>query len=315
MIKKDIFAGDSRARIEAGARDRLYSFILEGVNVRGAILHGTTLVREMRANHGLDQLASMLLGHAYLAAGLLSSSLKGDDRLGLKVECDGPVRGLSVESTAFGEVRGRLFQPLPEIHVPFDMSDLSPLWGAGSLSLVRWPESGREPFTGRVELIGGSLARNLANCFLVSEQIPTAFNLSVRFDRTGEVRGAGGLFLQALPGAADEVLEDLEHGLAGLPSIGAAFADGMHAEELLAESFGRYFPRVLESRRVEFYCRCSAERFRSIISGLGRQELDDMLAQGPFPVITTCHNCNSSYEMTREELLALRERSYGPRAG
>jgi molecular chaperone Hsp33 len=315
MKKKDIFAGDSRGRIEAGARDRLHAFILEGVNVRGAILHGTTMVREMRANHGLDQLASMLLGHAYLAAGLLSANLKGDDRIGLKVECDGPIGGLSVESTAFGGLRGYLFQPYPEANAPFDMSDLSPLWGTGSLSLVRWPESGREPFTGRVKLVGGSLAINLANYFLVSEQTPTAFNLSVKFDRSGGVCGAGALFLQALPDAAGEVLAELEQSLAGLPSIGSAFAGGVRPADLLAESFGRYFPKLLDNRRVEFFCRCSAERFKTFVGGLARDELDEMLGQGSFPVVTTCHNCNSSYEMTREEILALRDRACGPRAG
>ena len=315
MIKQDIFGSDARGRLESGARDRLYSFILEAVNVRGALLHGTNLVREMRANHGLDRLATMLLGHGYLAAGLLSANLKGDDRIGIRVECDGPVKGLSVEANALGEVRGFLFQPGMDVPESFDGTDLSPLWGEGSLSLTRRPAGGGEPFVGRIELGRGSLAINLANYYLVSEQTPTAFDLSVKFDKAGQVAGAGALFLQALPGAAAEALSELEQSLAGLPSIGSAFAAGIVPEDLLDGSFGKYFPSILESRRVEFFCRCSAESFKTFIAALPSDELDELAGNGPFPLVTICHNCGSSYEMTRAELRELLDRRRGSNPG
>ena len=68
------------------------------------------MVNEMRANHELGILETLVLGHAYIAAGLMSASLKGNDRLSLQVDCSGPIKGLVAETNAFGEVRGYLKQ-------------------------------------------------------------------------------------------------------------------------------------------------------------------------------------------------------------
>ncbi|MBT3273241.1 MAG: Hsp33 family molecular chaperone HslO, partial [Spirochaetales bacterium] len=77
MEKKQIYT-NLRERLEAGKRDRMLHFILFDGTVRGALLHGTRLVNEMRANHELGILETLVLGHAYMGALLLSSNLKGD---------------------------------------------------------------------------------------------------------------------------------------------------------------------------------------------------------------------------------------------
>lgn len=93
-----------------------------GGEVRGAILSATSLVASMRASHGLGILETLILGQAYMAALLMASMLKGEDRLALRVDCDGPARGLAVEGRAStgkdgrrrNEVRGCLFEnPIP----------------------------------------------------------------------------------------------------------------------------------------------------------------------------------------------------------
>ena len=54
MIKK-MPAGDSlRRRLEESARDRVHQFLLDYGTVRGALVHGTRMVREMRINHELE---------------------------------------------------------------------------------------------------------------------------------------------------------------------------------------------------------------------------------------------------------------------
>jgi hypothetical protein len=39
-----------------------------------------------------------------------------------KIECSGPIKGLSVEANAFGEVRGILNVPGPKNHIDFSHS-------------------------------------------------------------------------------------------------------------------------------------------------------------------------------------------------
>ena len=35
------------------------------------------------------------------------------------------------------------------------------------------------------------------------------------------------------------------------------------------------------------------------------KDLEDLAANGPFPLKTTCHNCNSVYEFTQDEVKSL----------
>ena len=106
----------------------------------------------------------------------------------------------------------------------------------------------------------GSIARDLAWYYLTSEQIPTAFNLSVKFDTNGVVTGAGGLFLQVMPDADEAIIEDLEKLVVSLPSIGESFAAGLPARNLVREAFSKQSPELLADYRVEFMCHCNRDK-------------------------------------------------------
>ena len=302
MIKKTLGGESLKERLLASAKDRIYNFLLADGAVRGAILHGSRMVNEMRANHDLGILETLVLGRAYLGAGLMSANLKGSDRVSLKIECTGPVKGLTVEANAFGEVRGFLKSvPIP-IDRPMADFNLSPFFGAGFLSVIRYVEDAKQPFTGKIALEYGNLAGDLANYFLKSEQIPTAFNLSIKYNTAGEVTGAGGLFLQAMPGAEDDLAAELEALVVGFPSLGEVFSDGQEPEGLIQTVFEKYHPRFLANQRVEFMCHCSPERLRQILMMLPTAELEDIRDNGPFPLEMRCHYCNTLHYFEKEEI-------------
>jgi len=240
----------------------------------------------------------------------MTASLKSSDRVGLKIECSGPIRGLEVEANAFGEVRGHLKQvPIP-LDSPPESFNLSPYFGAGFIRVTRFLEDAKQPFTGQVELHYGSIARDLAWYYLTSEQIPTAFSLSVKFDTDGAVTGAGGLYLQALPEADDAILADLEHLVAALPSIGECFADGVFAPDLVQEAFSGHQPKFLDDYRVEFMCHCSRDKIENMLMMLPVDDLQDIRDNGPFPLEIKCHHCNTAYLFTPAELAGIYGRRY-----
>jgi molecular chaperone Hsp33 len=302
MVKKLIYGATVREQVLAGKRDRLYKFVLAGGRARGAILHATKLVSEMRANHETGILETLILGYAYLGAVLVSSSLKGAERLVLEISCDGPLRGLAAEANAFGEVRGYLREKHLSVSAPLESFDLSPFWGKGFLTVTRYPEGGKSPFAGQVALSSGSFALNLAHYSLQSEQTPSSYSLSVQFDKQGELEGAGGLLVQALPGADDALLAGLEAKVNALPRLGKEFAEGVTPEALVLSYFGEYAPQFLESKRVEFMCHCRRERFLATLNVLGPEELADLVKNGPYPLVLTCVNCNTAYTYTQEEV-------------
>ena len=312
MIKVEPYGDDLKAQLKAASNDRLQRFIISSGAVRGAVICGTRMVNEMRANHGLGILETLVLGHAYLAAGLMTTNLKGNDRIRIGVDCTGPIKGLTVEANAFGEVRGYLKAvPIP-LENPMEDFNLSPFFGAGMLEVTRFLESAKQPFTGRVPLMYGSLANDMAYYFLTSEQIPSAFHLSVKFDSQGTVTGAGGLFLQVLPGASDDTVASLEKLTREIDSIGNAFEEGIAAEDYIAEVYGDHDVKILDNYRVEFMCHCGPEKIRNMLAMLPEDDLRDIRENGPFPVEIRCHNCNSCYRFSQTDVAQLYDLRYSP---
>ena len=288
---------------DMGSNDSLLRLLLAGQSVRGALLQATGLVRAMRIAHGLGVLESLVLGHACMATLLIASSLKtGKERVSLQVECSGPIRGLVAEANGNGEVRGYLKQvPIP-VTGPLDSFDLSPFFGAGFLSVSRYAGDGGQPFTGQVMLEHGNLAQDLSNYFLLSEQLPTALTLSVQFDRQGEVTGAGGLLLQAMPGASTELMAELEQRLAVFPSLGTYLQGGGTMESLLAEQLAGFAPEVLDETAVAFRCPCNRERMEAMLLTLPGPDLDDLRSNGPFPLAIRCHFCGTFHSFEQSAL-------------
>jgi molecular chaperone Hsp33 len=311
MRKKEPYGETLREQLLASARDKLHSFLLSFGELRGAFLSGTRLVNEMRANHELGPLETLLLGQAYLAAGLMSSSLKAPDQVKLRIDCSGPARGLSVEANAFGEVRGYLFRsPIPARELS-QAPGFPEVLGGGVLTVTRQLRDARQPFTSQIELEHGTLAEDLARYYLLSEQTPAAMSLSVKFDECGTVTGAGGLLLQVMPEADPDTVGRVEALFRELPSVGGALTEDGEPEELIREWFAPFSPLLLGNRRVAFMCHCSARRFRGFLGALPLAELRDMLDSGPFPIVTTCFNCNTGYEFSRREIESLYRSALG----
>jgi molecular chaperone Hsp33 len=156
----------------------------------------------------------------------------------------------------------------------------------------------------------GNIAKDLANYYLTSEQVPTAFNLSIKFDKQGQVTGAGGLFLQAMPQSDDKLAGNMEDRVTSLPSLGEVFTEDKDPEALVAAAFKDYSPRFLANRRIEFMCHCNPERVRSLLTLLPLDELKDIRDKGPFPVEINCHHCNTPYRFTREDIVAIYGKRY-----
>ncbi len=302
MQKNKPYGNTLKERLLASAKDRLHNFLLADGAIRGVIMNGTRMVNEMRANHELGILETLVLGRAYIGAGLMAADLKNNDRISIKFDCSGPIKGLVVEANAFGEVRGFLKRvPIP-LDKPMRSFDLAPFFGAGFLAVTKYLQDAKQPFTGQVMLEYGNIAKDLANYYLTSEQIPTAFNLSIKFDRQGQVTGAGGMFLQAMPQADDELTAGLEERVTHLPSLGEVFTADNDPESLVFDNFKGYSPHFLANYRIEFMCHCNRQRVRSLLTLLPIDELEDIRDSGPFPLEIKCHYCNTAYHFTREDI-------------
>jgi molecular chaperone Hsp33 len=159
----------------------------------------------------------------------------------------------------------------------------------------------KEPYTGRVPLVSGEIGEDLTYYFTASEQVPSAVGLGVLVDTDLSVKAAGGFIIQLLPDASDETIKMLEDNLAKIKSVSKLIESGMTPEELLEELLGDMDYRIMARKDVEFKCRCSRERSFDLIAGLGKEDIEETLAEeGEIEV--RCHFCNSTYTFNKEEI-------------
>ncbi len=300
MIRKIIEDKELSQHIASLPPDGREVFLIAGDNARLSVVSATDMVNSMKANHDTGLLETYMLGQGYIAGALLSSTVKGNDRILLQIECGGPVKGMCVEAWASGAVRGYLVNnPIP-LSFPITSLDTSLVYGPGFLTITKYLEGSKTPFSGDVMLEYGNLANDLALYFSVSEQTPSLFYLSIDFDRSGRVWGAGGLFIQALPGCPENVLENLQEKAKSLPKLGRLLGEGMSARQYIESELSEFHPHHIGHTPIGFSCPCTMESFSSYLSSLPESERCEIL-KGEFPLELECLNCGTKYSYTKEE--------------
>jgi molecular chaperone Hsp33 len=284
------------------AGDGIDAYLIAEGTFRLTFVHGTELVNRMRANHRLGPGGTLILGHAYLLTLLAAGTMKNEERIGLSVECDGPVEGLSVEAVAGGRVRGYLKNNEVDI---VTAGDSHRLFGTGTITMLRYADEMRYPAQGQIAIRPGTLAENVALYYAHSEQTATFLDINVHFDDTRHVVGAAGIMVQALPGASVSTIDRIAEKLETVRPLGRHFSEGETGADIVRRHLAPWEPQLIATRPAEFYCGCSKERFSRFLAALPQEERDDILAVGPIPLKTTCHNCNTTYTFGRDELETL----------
>ncbi len=302
MIKANIDNSQLIEHLEKIYPDEMCVFVMADGMYRGALLNGTMLVNQMRSQHGLGILETFILGHGCLAGGLLLQTMKGREHITMRYETNGLCKGFSVSVDSTGFVRGYLSDKNIPLEKPLESWDTSQFFGDGTLTLYRYPEGAREPQIGTVEIVNKNIAQDLTYYFLQSEQINTAFNTSIQFSKDGLVTGAGALFLQAMPGADEEITERVEHAFSACPSLGQWFSEQGDTEDIVYGLFREFNPSVALTRKVKYDCPCSKQKFASHIKALNSKQFTEIL-EGDFPLEVVCEYCSSKYLIDKTDLL------------
>ncbi|MCI6180610.1 MAG: Hsp33 family molecular chaperone HslO, partial [Treponema porcinum] len=126
MKKIEIADKELVEKINALPKDEMAVFVMADGRIRGALFHGTRFVNQMRAQHNLGILESLVLGQASLCAALMIPLMKGQEHLCWKYDVDGPVAGFSIEADSTGYVRGFLYNEHIPVDKPLENWDLKP---------------------------------------------------------------------------------------------------------------------------------------------------------------------------------------------
>ncbi len=282
-------------------KDRLVRGISDNGFFQVVVVKTTNVVQEAASRHHLGPLATVLLGRALTGVMLLSSALKGEERIQLVMQGNGPLSMLAAEANSIGEIRGYVQNPLAMVDVEKGERIEDGL-GIGLLTFSKTLFNEAKPITGTVELASGNVSKDLAHYLMQSEQIPSAVNLDVQLSASGEVESAGGVLIKALPGAPAAEIELLEGNLLNLPPVAGLLANGQYIDDIMHKVMEPLKVKELGRTPVHFFCRCNKDRFMVALSMLHLGELEEMADKDQEMV---CHYCNEHYIITKSEVQAL----------
>jgi molecular chaperone Hsp33 len=223
----------------------------------------------------------------------------------LQLVGDGPLRGVTADANANGDVRGYVARPEATPAEPTGRQLGGAIGRNGVLTVVR--DLGlRELYEGRVALVSGEIDEDVESYLRASEQVPSALSCEVVLDGMGMIARAAGVLVQALPGGASDVV-DLADRRFRDGALYALLEQGEIDARTIAETLSPSRPiEFLADRPVQFRCTCSAERIHVTLRMLTRRDLDEMIAEDK-PAQVTCNFCNTTHRVGVDELAKIRD--------
>lgn len=271
-------------------------------------IDSSDMVYTAQSLHSLTKTGIAALGRLLTGASMMGALLKNtNSHLTLTMNGGGPIGNLIARADAYGNVRGYVENPQTDLPIRADGKiDVGGAVGKeGRLTVIR-DEGAGEPYIGHTQLISGEIAQDITGYYALSEQIPTYCALGVLTGKDdGKVVLSGGLLIQALPGADDDIIGRLEENTAKLAPVTTMLAQGISPLDMCKMALDGFEVEVLDSFDVNYVCNCSKERFSQLLLTLSPEEIRTMPLVKDGKAEVTCQYCSRSYYFTQEELTRL----------
>ena len=280
-------------------------------SARAYVINSTEIVNQAIKYHRTAPTATALLGRLLTATSVMGTMLPEDGcTMSVSIRGNGLAGTTIAVSDYYGNVKGCITNPQADLPLkPNGKLDVSGIVGGGILSVSK-DTMEDVPFNGAIELVSGEVAEDIASYYAQSEQTPTLCALGVLVDVDCTCKAAGGVFVQLLPFADEEVVSKLEENAKNLSNISFKFSEGLSNEEILKIALEGIEYDLFDELTVDYLCNCSRERTERALVSIGKKEaydiLDEQKAEGKDEIITLeCNFCDKKYEFTREDVARL----------
>lgn len=317
-------------RIDDGD-DLVLPFQIEGLGIRGRIVRLGPLVDRVLTQHNYPEPVSRMLGEALALTAMIGAALKFEGRFTLQAQSKGPVRLVvaDYETPDADHPHGRLrgYAQMDDERVADAIasgrSSTGDLLGEGYLALTIDQGADMERYQGIVTLDPAGLSESAHEYFASSEQVATTMHMAAGplflRDADGRARTtwrAGAIMIQhiaregGLTGYREtdephEPTSDEENWnratiLLNTVEDHELLDPSLAPTRLLFRLFHEDGVRAFAPVHVDFACRCSVERTRSVLGSFDDEEIEEMVKDGIVEV--KCEFCSEVYRFSPEDL-------------
>ena len=279
--------------------DKFYKSMIFNNDLTLSVIETTQMVNEAIKIHNLSPVCAAALGRTLTIATFMSQGLKSKkDKLSVTINGNGAGGKITVCGNGDLQMRGYIDNPQVDLPLkPNGKLDVGACVGnEGRITVIK-SMGLKEPYSGSSELVSGEIAQDFAAYYAFSEQQPTAIALGVKIGKDGSCIGAGGVIVQALPGASEENLIKAESIINSLSNLSSIIQE-KGAKSIITD----YFEDVAYTEYLPKYeCICSKEYLEKILISLGKAELYDMIEKDG-KISVTCEFCRKEYNFYKQDV-------------
>ncbi|MEC7984339.1 MAG: Hsp33 family molecular chaperone HslO [Myxococcota bacterium] len=261
--------------------------------VRYLLVDSTAIAQVAQDRHKLDTGAATICAEAISASILLASQIKGDERITVQLQTEHPNINFICDISAQGKVRAKL-TPTTLNKIPKRLN--------GAILVIKHNAS-KELYRGVTMIENKSIAQALQHHLQQSTQIDTFIRISSTFDRNNQISSSIGILLERLPPTPDLPYLDTEQFNEKYDQLltmeHAALLSSLQEDKLMDSQL-----HSLETRELEWQCRCSREKVLAVLFSLGPTEIQAMIEEDGKAEVS-CHFCNTITQISKQELEGL----------
>ena len=264
--------------------DYVQRFLFENLDIRGRLVCLTGAWQRMLDGRGYPQDIVALLGHTTALNVLLGANQKGAGRVTLQVQGTGPVKLLVADCTAELRIRGMAHYEREEL----GQENERELLGDGRLSVTLEDVKSGKFYQSLVPLEGETLEQIFTHYLSQSEQLSAYLRLYA------DGAAAAGLLLEKLPNADSRDPDGWNRVTHFANTLTLEETRGVQPYDLLTRIFPEELMRVFRLYAVEYHCPYDEDKVKDMLRGLGREEVESILAEQGEVVIRN-EMCNHEY--------------------
>ena len=279
------------------SKDLYLSFLLEDLDIRGAIVQLRGAWHSLQAGRDYTTPVARLLGELAAVSVLLGANLKQDGRITFQLRGAGPVNLLVMDCDNQLRLRGmaRADANVADLPVP-------DLLGHGQLALTLDIAGLDTPYQSLVPLSGTTLSDIFEHFLAQSEQQPTRLFLMANENT------AAGLLVQKLP-SADEKDADGWNRIQSLSeTVRSEELAQLMPTDLLSRLYADEVVRIFEPRGVTHHCPKDFDKVKDMLLAVGQAECETVV-QEHGSVTVQDEICNHEYVFDAAAIAAL----FGPK--